>query len=176
MALENILTYGITTAAVILFYHFATKSSQKNVEMNPHGLTALRIHTLYQILGFMALLFTLIFSIGILLNEDDAILIVFFSWLLFGSLGVFLLLWYYKHEVKFDQEKLIVSSWRGKSQELRWTELEEVRFHPFSGQIKMTGDGKTLKLHQHLVGLNTLLELMEAKTKFKKDDLNLPHF
>jgi len=174
MLIEDILPYAITTVAVLLFYRAVTKSSQKVIEMNPHGLTSLRLHILYQILGFLALLFTLIFSIGILLNEDNAIFIIFFCWLLFGSLGVFLLLWYYKHEVQFDEEQLIVSSWLGKSQDLKWSELEEVRFLAFSGQIKMKGEGKVLKLHQHLVGLSTLLTVMEKHTPFKKSELNLP--
>ncbi|MEL6254401.1 MAG: hypothetical protein AAFR87_20500 [Bacteroidota bacterium] len=174
MPTEEILTYSITTFAMLFFYRIVTKSSRKVIEMNPNGLTILRLHIVYQILGFMALLFSLIFSIGILLNEENAILLVFFSWLLFGFLAVFLLLWYYRHEVQFDNEQLIVSNWLGKSQKLKWSELEDVRFHLFSGLIKMEAKGKVVKLHQHLVGLNTLLAVMEQNTSFTQAELRLP--
>ena len=174
MELDQIIFYGVLTLGISILFRWLSKASQKGIELNTQGFTFLRLHPFYRIIGYLALLMTLILSIGILLNEEDAILIVFLSWLVFGSLGVYLLLWYYKHEVKFDPEGLEVSSWLGKVQDLQWSEIDDIRFAPLSGQIKMKGNGKTLKIHQHLVGLNTLLELMEEKTIFKKDQLNLP--
>lgn len=176
MELDQIIFYGVLTLGISILFRWLSKASQKGIELNTQGFTFLRLHPFYRIIGYLALLMTLILSIGILLNEEDAILIVFLSWLVFGSLGVYLLLWYYKHEVKFDQEGLEVSSYLGKVQQLQWSEIDDIAFSPFSGQIKLKGKGKTLKLHQHLLGLNTLLDLMEAKTPFKKGELKLPFF
>lgn len=175
MQIEDFLFYSFISALIFIVYSFVNKGNKKVLELNPDGSGLLRMHAFYRVIGYLALLMTLILSIGILLNEEDAILIVFFCWLIFGGMGVYLLMWYYKHEVSFDNDQIQVHSYLGKSQELKWSEIEEVVFSPLSGLLKMKGKGKVLKLHQHLLGLSTLLDVMEKQTPFSKTELNFPY-
>lgn len=94
--------------------------------------------------------------------------------LLFSLGGIYLLLYYKNHSVFFDQKTITTTNLYGKTTEVEWKFIEEIKFSSLSGMITVKGDAKKAKLHQHLVGLISFIEEMEAKTKYTAKELKIP--
>jgi len=94
--------------------------------------------------------------------------------LIFGGLSAPLLMYYYNHELEFDEESIVVKNWKGKVDKIKWSEIENVKFSPMWGYLKLKTKSKKLNLYQHLVGLVEFVKLMEIKTKFTAKELKLP--
>lgn len=74
------------------------------------------------------------------------------------------------HSLIFDDKKVTAITWLGKSTSIEWENIEVLKFSAVSGQLALKGDHKTLKAHQHLVGLAVFI----ATLKNKRTELLLP--
>lgn len=129
----------------------------------------------YQILGYISIGFASIFVIAALYYQEKEMYVMGLAMLLlFGGLGIPCLLYYRNHKLKFNDDKITVQNWRKKNQEISWAEIDEIKFNPFSGYLKLRGVNRKLTIHQHLVGLKEFIKKMEEKTKWKASELKLP--
>ena len=79
--------------------------------------------------------------------------------------------------VDWDSEeapRVAVQDWRKRIEIIRWEEINEITFNPFSGYLKIRGINKRITVHQHLVGLKEFTNKMEEKTKWNASELKLP--
>ena len=84
------------------------------------------------------------------------------------------MLYYKNHRVIFDQNIIKATNIYGKTTEVEWKFIEEIKFSALSGMITVKSYDKKAKLHQHLVGLISFIEEMEAQTKYTAQDLKIP--
>lgn len=172
---EKVVTQGLIVLAVSLAMGYMNKGASKEIEENIHGEVTLRMNKLYLVLGYVAIGLASIFMLAIFYYQEKEMLIVGLPvCLLFGGLGLICLLYYRNHELKFNDKKILVKSWKGKIQEIAWEEINEIKFHAFSGYLKLKGFNKKMTIHQHLVGLKAFTKKMGEKTKWNAVDLKLP--
>jgi len=100
------------------------------------------------------------------------ILAIFFVF--FGGLGTILIMYYQNHILTYNDNKITVQNWRKQTKEITWEEIENIKFSPLSGYLKIYGLGKKLSIAQHMVGLKGFTNMMEAKTKWNARDLRMP--
>ncbi len=172
---ETIITYIIINVAVVAALAYLTGGASKNVDRNKEGQFVLRLSWLYQILGIILLAFCSIFIFaGIYYQEKDLLLIGFLMFLIIGILGLVCLIWYYNHQVIFDEKIISTSSWTKKITSMKWDEIESIKFSPLSGYIKIKSLDKTIKLSSHLVGLKEFIKIMEKQTKWTAKKIKFP--
>lgn len=172
---EKVITYGLIGLAVSLAMNYMNKGASQEIAKNPSGEIELRMNKLYQILGYLSIGFASIFVIAALYYQEKEMYIIGMSMLLlFGGLGIPCLMYYQNHKLKFDDEKIVAQNWRKKIEEITWREIDEIKFNPFSGYLKIRGLNKKMTIHQHLVGLKEFTNKMEEKTKWKAKELKFP--
>ncbi len=172
---EQFIFYGLIGFAVSFTLNYMNEGASRKIEKNKNGETELRMNKLYQILGYTCIVMTSIFLVAALYYQDrELYLIGGIILLIFGGLGVSLLMYYRNHRLIFNDQRIIVYNWRGKPKQLNWNEIEQIKFNLISGYLKVTSNATKLIIHQHLVGLKVFLKKMEEKTKWKAEELNLP--
>lgn len=175
MELEKIITYGLIGLAVSLAMSYLNKGASQEIINKTNGLLELRMNKLYKILGYLCIGFASIFTIASLYYQEKEMYIIgVLAITLFGGLGVPCLMYYRNHKLRFDHQKIIVQNWIKKKKEIRWEEIDEIKFNPFSGYLIIRSKTEKVKIHQHLVGLKEFTNEMEAKTKWKASVLRLP--
>ena len=169
---EKVLTYVLSGLAVSLVLNYMNKGASQGIASGLNGQIALRMNKLYQILGYVSIGIALIFVVAALYYQEKGMYIIGILMLfLFGGLGILCLMYYQNHKVEFDDKKITVQNWRKKIEEITWDEINDIKFHPFSGYLRLRGLNKEMAIHQHLVGLKEFTNKMEEKTKWKTKEL-----
>lgn len=172
---EKVILYGLIGLAVSLTMNYMNKGASQEIAKNMNGEIELRMNKLYQILGYVSICFASIFVITALYYQEKELYIIGVLMLfLFGGLGIPCLMYYQNHKLQFNDERIIVQNWRKKVEEITWGEINEIKFNPFSGYLKIRGLNKIITIHQHLVGLKEFTNKMEEKTNWKTSELKLP--
>ncbi len=175
MDLEKVITYLSVTLAVSLAMNYLNRGASQEIEQSKNGEIELRMNKLYQILGYVCIGFASIFVMAALYYQEKEMYVIGIVMLiLFGGLGISCLMYYQNHKLTFDDEKITVQNWRKKIEEIKWGEINEIKFNPFSGYLNIRGLNKKMTIHQHLVGLKAFAKKMEEKTKWKTSELKLP--
>jgi hypothetical protein len=175
---ENFIFYAAIVLTVALTLRYLHKSTSKSISTDDKGQFSIRMHKLYNIVGIISIVLCLVITIGpILAGESDIgiYIMTFFMFLLFGGLGLLCILYYRNHNVLFDTTSITVQSPFGKLKSTSWQKLAKASFNPTSGMLILTdSDGQKLKIHQHLVGLNKFIRMLEIKTGWTSKELKLP--
>jgi hypothetical protein len=175
---EKIVLYSIIGIAVSTALAFLTKATGKSIEIDESRKFNLRMNKLYGFMGIIGLFFGLLFLIFIPLttesNNGGIYFAVILMLLIFWGTGIPCLLYYRNHRVTFDENTIIATSVYGKIREIKWTDIEDIRFKAMSGLLILTTKDDKLKIHQHLVGLSKFIEFLENKTKWTRKELKVP--
>jgi len=165
-------------AAIFVFFAFARNQSQKDVEHELNGDQLLRMHPFYKYLGLVSLFMALGLTIGLLyeLYDQSISLIIGLSitWLMFGFLGIYLLMYYYRHYVRFNEQYFIVNTWLGKEVKMEWQQVTNVRFRIFMAALELKSASKKVNVHQQLTGWKSFVEMFDKKTKWNAKSLKIP--
>ena len=174
--MENFIVYAIIGVAVTTALAFLNKAASKRTIKNEHGLYELRMNRLYQIVGGFVGLMGLSFLLLIVGEQDlTALITILILSLGFAALGFVCLFWYVNHRLNFDERTVSATTFYGKTNTVNWNDVTSITFNSLSGLITLTSNnGTTVKAHQHLVGLNSFVELMEQQTKWTAKSLKLP--
>ncbi len=175
---EKIILYVIIGIAVSTALAFLTKATGKSVDIDQSGQFNLRMNKLYGIMGIIGLVFGLIFLIFIPLtaepNESGIWMVVILMLLIFWGTGIPCLMYYQNHRVSFDDNSIVATSVYGKIREIKWTDIEDIKFKAMSGLLVLTTKDEKVKVHQHLIGLSKFIEFVEKKTKWTHKELKVP--
>ena len=168
--------YALIGILVPLVMSVLNRSARKKVEAVDGTVISLRLNKFYLIASLAMIGIALIFSFFILTDETetDPITLLVFIWLFSLLLILPPLFWYTNHRVNFDEEQIFSSNWSGRKTTIEWQEISEAKFNAMAGYLVLKGNGKTAKVHQHLVGLKSLTDMMEKKTKWTAKELGLP--
>lgn len=154
------------------------KGTDSNVQANVNGGYELRMNKLYLVVGLSGLIIGLILILTFpLLAEElsvELFLILGLILLVFWGTGLTCLLYFVNHKVRFNKDSVEVVDVYGRKKEILWSEISEASFNTFSGLLKFQSSKTTVKVHHHLVGLNTLIGVMENQTKWDRKSLKIP--
>lgn len=171
----NWIVQLVTAAIVAFFFWYSNKKSSEIISPTKDGKKELRMNDFYKWVGNAAMLCCIIalsFSF-FSYNSGDWVWICILI-ISFGGLGFVVLGFYNNHMVIFSETTVYVSNWRGVKKDIRWSEIENVKFNIISGYLVVYSINDKLKLHMHLKGLNSFVLKLEGKTGIKADELKLP--
>lgn len=151
------------------------KRSAVTVQADASGMRTLRLPKAFGILGWVAMGMSLLFvaaTVGLALKGELLSLLglVFSSAFVWMSLA--LILGGRNHSVSFDQEWLIVTDARARTEEYAWKSITSGRVHPLSKMIVLrTDDGRRLRINPYLIGSDTLFHMMAERTQLPVAEL-----
>jgi len=176
--IENIILFviiGITVSTVLVFL---TRATSKSITPNQSGQYILRMNRLYGILGVIGLVFGLLFMIFLSLSADEndgrIWIMVVFMLLIFWGAGIPCLMYYRNHKVTFNENSITATNVYGKVKEIKWSDILDIKFKVFSGQLVLKTKDEVIKVHQHLVGLSKFVAFIENKIKWTRKELRIP--
>ena len=174
----NYIFYPIVSLAVATTLTYLNKATKKNVTANESGEFILRMHKLYKITGYIAIVIGLIVTIGPIFSDKpgkEIYLLMFLMFLIFIGLGTLSVLYYENHYLLFDNSKIEVRNALGKTKTINWNDVQKAKFNPTSGLLTLSdSNGIKVRIHQHLVGLGKFITCLESRTHFTAAKLRLP--
>ncbi|GAB4092006.1 hypothetical protein [Flaviaesturariibacter terrae] len=176
--IEKFIFYVIVGVAVSASLHYLNKTSAKQPEPGDDGKYLLRMNKLYHYVGLVGIVIAFVFAVvPPIADEPDLtmLVLILLMLLLFGGLGVHSFLLYRNHFLQFDDQVIRVRNPRGAARSVDWDSLQRATFQPFSGYLVLTTtDGSKLKIHQHLVGVQRFVTLLQAKKGWTAGEMRLP--
>jgi hypothetical protein len=174
--IEKIICLLIALFAAALAIRLLKKGSRKQMEPGEFGFVRLRMHPLYGILGFAALLLCFLLAIGMEMQGQPGIFFLIPA-LAIGMPGLYTLLYYLNHSLWYNTKTLEVRNWYGKTDVLNWYEVKAVSFKLVFGIVLIrTEDGRTLRVHRHLKGFYSFLRFLESSTELSAKSFDVPGF
>lgn len=175
---QDFLFYALIGVIVAATLGYLNKKASTHTQPKQDGWYLLRMHRLYNFMGYLGILLGIVVGIGPVLTDEADLamyITIFLAFLIFMGLGILSVLFYRNHYLRFNDTDIEVSNAYGKITRTSWDNLIDGRFNISSGLITLTdSDGTKLKIHQHLIGLGGFVGLMEQKTKIKAKDIGLP--
>lgn len=165
----------ITAVLIGAFLAYSSRKSAKEVEKNIEGKYCLKINESYKWIGIASIILGIVVLIAAIISEEEGIFIIAsFIILPFVGLGILLMMWYQNHRLIFDEETITVKSWKGNTTIIKWEDIDNIKFSPIWGYLRIFSKSKKQNIHYHLVGLIEFVKMMENKTKYRAKELKLP--
>jgi len=168
------LIVGLVTAALLTFLN---KATQRPASLTVDGFYFLRLEKIYNTGGYISIALGIASLSGLLFKsayEPVALFGIAVMFILFFGIGLSCVLLYRNHYVKFNDTDIEVSSLTGKAQHTTWKEITNVAYKQNSGHLTLiTGSGKKIKIHHHLIGLGRFISFLEANTPFTAAQLKM---
>lgn len=170
----ELIKYAVITTLVLLVTYFARKASLKNPVKTQDGITIFRLPKLYGIIGLISVGIGLIPLIaGIADFSIETIKTVAFLFLLFGGLGMLLVLMTWVHKIMINEESIIQKNILGKIKTVKFTEIEKIRFNKITNELIIKSSNGKIRCHENLVGFSQLVRTLVEKTDFKREEFGL---
>ncbi len=165
--MSQFILYGlIGIVSAILLNYLHRSSTQKEVELLD-GKTELRIHKMYAWIGYPSVLLGLAAGVGVLMAFGLTVegLIFFFIFTgIFVGLGIPCVLYSLNHMASTSNESLTVTDVYKRTKMIRWDKIERVKFLKTRGLFEIRAGSEKVRLHQHLVGLSSIMNELEIRT------------
>jgi len=172
---ENVVAIFISSIAVSLCTYFLKKGNSDVVQKNLSGYYELSLPKMYNYIGIISIIIISVFVIGAILIQDKlTIVMAILMVALFGGLGIPCLLAYRNYKLKFNEKSIVISNWKGDMKKLNWKEIEEIKFNPMSGYVKILGNNEVLKINHHLQGWDQFKKEIDTNTKWNTKELKIP--
>ncbi|MCF8461289.1 MAG: hypothetical protein K9G46_11240 [Flavobacteriales bacterium] len=172
--IENLFV-GVAIAGALAILQ---RSSERKSAPSASGQFHLKMPMFYGVLGVMGWVFgTFFLSMLIVAIAEMRTVIILVgigvSAMMF-IVGSFCFLYYWNHEVKFDQTSVEVTDHYGNTAKIKWTQVVDMNFGPISGQLTIKSAERSMKVHQHLSGVISLVDVIESTTRWTARELKLP--
>ena len=175
MEWNEILAMIFSAIAMQVLGFAFNRISRHKAELSTTGEYTMSLPNGYRILAFVCLVIAVIFIVGmIFFYEPGLIFIGTLMVLFFGGFGVYLLMCYRNHRVRFTDIYFSVTSWTGKERKIWWVDIRDMKYGVNSGYVKITAPNAKVGVSYHLKGFKTFLAMMERQTSYRIKDLRLP--
>lgn len=172
------LTVVSVSVSMVLFFAFLRIVGRRKMEPDEQGKVTLYVPGAFSILGYLLILLGCFFIAWLFITGEMNVWTVLGSsvfFLLFGLWGRYLLMHVKNYRVRFDEEKLEVSSARKKIKSMQWEEIQTAKFHPVLHTIKFTAhDGEKIRVHCQLTGIDQFLYKLYEKTGLTPATIGIP--
>jgi hypothetical protein len=170
----ELIKYAVIIALVMLITYFSRKASLKNPVETQKGITIYRLPKLYGIIGLISVGIGLIpLIVGMADFSMETLKTVIFLFLLFGGLGMLLVLMTWVHKIMISEEAIIQKNMLGKFKTVKFTEIEKIRFNIITTELIIKSSNGKIRCHENLVGFGQLVNTLVEKTNFKREEFGL---
>lgn len=136
----------------------------QEAEQMENGKIVLKMNKFYGILGIISVVFSIILAIIAVLSGafgGEDIVYVLLMLAFFLLIGLLLILYSRNTMVQATAEKIEYTGLTGKSKEMRWNEVNAVSYNPSSKEITLKSGNDKIKLHLHLKGIGSLINIIK---------------
>ena len=151
------------------------KPSARMMPVDATGMRTLRLPKAFVVLGWIAMGITLLFVYGGIISMAKGERLSIFLLICaigFGAMALSLIRNGHHHAVSFDEERLIVTDARRRTEECAWKDITSGRVHPLSKMIVLrTSDLRRLRINAYLIGSDDLFRTMAERTALPVPDL-----
>ncbi|MCC5918552.1 MAG: hypothetical protein JJU02_14615 [Cryomorphaceae bacterium] len=160
-----VLSLGVLN--IILLY-LLTKSSQKSISASEeNGFFQLKMNKAYLFLGYgLIALGGLFAAVGLVKKgtEIDTLIIISCVFLFFLLLGFWIIVYFKRHFVEFNADKILIHNSFRKTQAINWDELSLIKLNHFINTYRLVcKDKKTYSINQQLIGISGLIHIAKGK-------------
>ncbi|MFM7021673.1 MAG: hypothetical protein ACKOXB_01740 [Flavobacteriales bacterium] len=160
----------VVVSLVMAFLYAASRKKPIEDEM---GNKILRLPVFFYVLGVISIVFGLVLSLLVFSNEEDVFISIPF-FMLFFILGMVLIIGRKNTQTVITPEKIIHTSFWGKTKELNWEEISKLSYGKMSQELKIESKKKKIRVHVLMVGFKELLSEIENRTSHSIRDLGIP--
>lgn len=151
------------------------KRSALSIPADATGMRTLCLPKVFGILGWVAMVMALLFlfgAVGLMIKGELISVFILLCGGGFGAMALSLILYGRNHIVSFNDERLIVTDGRKRTEECGWDDLVSGRVHPLSKMIVLlTTDSRRLRIHPNLIGSDDLFRMMAERTSLPVAEL-----
>jgi amino acid permease len=174
---EALIRYALISGSVAIMVYFFKRGANKEISSNEDGSYTLRMHKLFAYFGFFCIVLGLLVPSFIMFNPTDEEGLVFIAigmFVFFFGAGLWIYFYYRNLRVHFDDETIVVTNLYGKTKEIQWKDIKDMKFSAMAGSLTISTDHDKVKVHQQMVGLAVFMKMVEQKTRFTAKGLKMP--
>lgn len=162
----------ITTLLIVVSLYFIKKASKKKSKVDENGNSIHKLPLLYGIGGVVPLIISTIIIVATIFDSNNTNL--FNSTVLvclFSSLGLIMCLKVWMNRISMNSEEIVQRNMWGKIKTIKMNEIRSIKFNRFSLYLKISDGKKTIKCHDHLVGIEEILNMLTEKTNITRKQM-----
>lgn len=172
--MKDIIPISILSSILGFVFSYLKMQSVKTIQKDADGFTRLKMNVFYKYYGSFSLFLSALFIVSTALIENKVYIVVGgLAVLLFGGLGLFIFLYFKNHRCTFNEEFVEIVTWRGEKINLRTEEIKRVRMNHLLGHLKLYTSKRNVRLHSHLKGFQTFIDLLEKHRNIKNPTLHM---
>ena len=104
---------------------------------------------------------------GIFHDQDSSVsgfVLTLLFWIFPAGCGYYLILWYRRHRVYYNDEGIEVFDWKNRSKKFKWRDIKSVKLQAMKSKyLLQLSSGETVNVHQYLQGIEPFLALVKSK-------------
>lgn len=167
----NILTYILIAIAVGSFSRYlANKSDESAVEISNK-----RVMKADKALGYLGLLsillgavFPVLYYIDVYHRNNRSLIMSFFMLIIFGSIGLYLFLYYKNTNVVYNDITVKTTNFLNKSKIINWSDVQEVVYLSGPKWLCLKSENKKVNVPLTIKGFNQFTKVLEQKIAVEK--------
>lgn len=159
--------FTISFGIVLYFMHRSQGAQHAVTEGNRTLLRLPKIHYFMGILGVVmgyALVVAWLYETDKDYSSTLTFLLIF---IFFEGVGYLFILRYRNYRVEFDDQVIQVTTWRKRSHQMRWSDIEKVRFKAFNQEYELRNATGKMRISEHLAGIAAFRKTLHSKTGYK---------
>lgn len=150
---------------ILLWYSEVKSNERQKKELT--GRYVLRANLSYKVMGIITIIIGIILVNVMILNWNDEIKVI--APIVVGIFlipGIFMIMFYHKYRVEFNEKRIIVTNWKGAKKTFSWNELTKIKFISSIKCLYIKSNSERTLINQDSVGFVNFKEMIELKTNY----------
>jgi len=155
----------IIIVVIGILTRYLGKQSERSLDVGAHGEKTLRYPKVYEVIGWVVLVFSGLLIIASILDSQslgDEVGIMGIS-VLFAVSAVPFILLRRNTEVIFDDEKIIFQNLFRSRKLMPWANIKHVDFNPLSKNLTLRDDNQKIIISYSMVGFQNFLDVAKKE-------------
>ena len=170
----EIIKYLIIAGLILIITYFTRKAAKKDPIENNLGDSVYSLPKLYGIIGIISVSISFIVIIASLIEFTlENLTTKLFLILLFGGLGLPLILMTWVNKVIIDPTEIIQRNMWGKIKTIKLKEIQKIKFNNILSELVINDENNKIRCHENLIGFNDLVSRLSRSTNISKKEMGI---
>ena len=165
------MTFGTIMALLMWLYE---QSSRRAPVITSSGYQLLRLPKMMGVIGVVALgVGAGVVIYGLINFNKEDLLYIFLSFLLFGGLGMLLILETYVAKILLTEDSIIRINMLGRKKQILWKDIQNIKYNSTTMELKISSNTTKITCHRYLMGFYHLVRAILDKTPYTLEQLKI---
>lgn len=179
MSVETVVQFLGAALTIGLTYWLSTvlnrAAARTEVSVNANR-KELRMHRLYVWMGWGGCFMAGAFGFATLTSGDAELYFLGpITMLLFGGIGSWMLLNYYRHRVRWDEATFTIIDQWNQENTILWEALDAIKYEKSLGRFRVYANGQSYAISAAMVGLKAYFDKVKTMTGKRPTGNDLPN-